>query len=51
MAAESSNPPKLTRYQLPGFGLQLDFKPHDRHPGQRDSSKLYPNALDYDDNQ
>jgi hypothetical protein len=24
------HPPKLTRYQLPGFGLPLNFTPHDK---------------------
>jgi hypothetical protein len=27
---ESDHPPKLTRYQLPGFGLPLNFTPHDK---------------------
>jgi hypothetical protein len=63
-ATETLRPPKLTRYQLPGFGLSLNFKPHLEYtsydsfnkkarkgfvyPAQGDCGPLYPNALDSD---
>jgi hypothetical protein len=60
--AGSSHSKKFTRYQLPGFGLPLNFTPNDEyttndynyannsrgivHPALGDFGALYPNTLD-----
>jgi hypothetical protein len=55
---QSSPLPMLAQHQLPGFGLPLNFIPHDKwndhtyssqtisvRPAQGDGGPLYPNAL------